>query len=176
MKAAQDMETFSPLLPITERDLPGHCPLNALVPPQIIMTLQTVPHISKTALRKAVTLSGELLVCVLGPCLILTLSIQPSPIPSLHAVFPQFCLITKSKQNSHVPPNTRSSSGERTVSLLSPLPAPQPRRGRGPYYTKGIALVWMTRELLLPGLSQFPRGCWWSYVHLDFPRQAISSS
>lgn len=66
----------------------------------------------------------------------------------------------KSKQNSDFPPNTRFSSGERS---LPAVPAHQhdslardPLAALcSPYYTEGIALGWITCELFLPGFPGF---------------------
>lgn len=113
-----------PSLPITEHNLPGHCPLNALVSPQIIVT-HTAPNISKVALGRAATLSGEFLVYALD--------LSPGTLSYSYPFHPTFTLTSstcfpsilshnevKTKQRLS-PPNTRSSSGEHTVSLLSQL-------------------------------------------------------
>lgn len=113
-----------------------------------------------------------------GPCFVLTLSSQPSPLPSLLAVFPQFCLIMKSKQNSDFPP-TLGSPLVSAVPLLSQLTSTTacPKT-----HWKLSAAPITPRELLLAGLHvnssflAFPvsEGPLPSCIHLDPSGQAIS--
>lgn len=179
MKAAQDIETSSPLLPVTEHNLPGHCPLNALVPPQIIVT-HTAPHISKVALGKAATLSGEFLVYALD--------LSPGILSYSYPFHPTFTLTSstcfpsilshnevKTKQRLS-PPNTRSSSGEHTVSLLSQLTSTTAQSPT--HWELSVALLHQRNWSCLDDMgippSWFLRGCWLSCVHLGFPGQTVS--